>query len=228
MMQYRNIHALEGLNFGEMTAIQKNLRAEISDTPLAKEPRFVSGVDIGYDSARKKGVAVIVTLDYQSRQVVDTTYAVGDAPLPYRPGYLAFRELPLFLKAWEKLETETDLLFFDGQGRIHPRRMGLATHAGFFIDKPTVGIAKNPFVGTFDTPQNVLGSYRYVHDKAERIGAVLRTKVDTKPVFVSAGNRITLEDALRMTLHFVDGKYRIPMPTRLADSQTKKLRPEMG
>jgi deoxyribonuclease V len=226
-MRYRKIHGLEGLGFAEMTAIQNTLREKISDTPLAKEPRFVSGVDVGYDSTRQKGVAVIVTLDYQSREVVDTTYALGDATLPYRPGYLAFRELPLFLQAWEKLETQTDLLFFDGQGRIHPRRMGLATHAGFFIDKPTVGIAKNPFVGTYDAPENMLGSYRYVYDKTEKIGAVVRSKAGTKPLFVSAGNRITLEDALQVTMHFVDGKYRIPMPTRLADSYTKKLRGDL-
>jgi deoxyribonuclease V len=223
-MQYKKIHTFEGLGFAQMTAIQKSLREKISDTPLAKEPRFVSGVDIGYDSVRKKGVAVIVTLDYQSKELVDITYALGDAKLPYRPGYLAFRELPLFLKAWEKLETETDLLFFDGQGRIHPRRVGLATHAGFFVGKPTVGIAKNPFFGTCDTPDDETGSYRYVYDEEEKIGTVLRSKAGTKPVFVSAGNRITLEDALRVTLHFIDGKYRIPMPTRLADSYAKKLR----
>lgn len=226
-MQYRKVHAFEGLGFEEMTAVQNTLRAKINDKALAKEPRFVSGVDIGYDTARKKGVAVIVTLDFKSGEIVDTTYAVGDAVFPYRPGYLAFRELPLFLKAWEKLETETDLLFFDGHGRIHPRRMGLATHAGFFIGKPTIGIAKNPFFGRYEEPENALGSCEYVYDKEEKIGAVLRSKVDTKPVFVSAGNRINLEDALRTTLHFVDGKYRIPLPTRLADGLTKKLRGEL-
>ncbi|WP_345977828.1 endonuclease V [Sulfurimonas sp. HSL3-7] len=226
MMTYRKIHPLEGLSFQEMTGIQKSLRTRICDTPLAKEPRFVSGVDVGYDTSRKRGVAVIITFDFKSREVVDTAYAVGDATLPYHPGFLAFRELPLFLKAWEKLETETDLLFFDGQGRIHPRRMGLATHAGFFVDRPTIGIAKNPFFGTYEEPENTLGSYRYVYDNEEKIGAVLRSKIGTKPVFVSAGNLITLEDALRITLHFVDGKYRLPMPTRLADSYTKQLRGE--
>jgi len=225
-MKYINVHPLEGLSFQEMTEIQKSLRTKISDSPLAGEPRFVSGVDVGYDTSRKRGIAVIVTFDYKSREIVDTTYAVGDATLPYRPGFLAFRELPLFLKAWEKLETDTDLLFFDGQGRIHPRCMGLATHAGFFVDRPTIGIAKSPFFGTYEEPENTLGSYRYVYDKEEEIGAVLRSKVNTKPVFVSAGNHITLEDALRITLHFVDGKYRIPMPTRLADSYTKLLRGE--
>jgi len=224
MMKYRNVHPLEGLTFQEMTDIQKSLRTQISDTPLAKEPRFVSGVDLGYDTSCKRGVAVIVTFDFKSGEVVDTTHAVGDATLPYRPGFLAFRELPLFLKAWEKLETDTDLLFFDGQGRIHPRRMGLATHAGFFIDRPTIGIAKSPFFGSYEEPENIPGSYRYVYDKEEEIGAVVRSKVDTKPIFVSAGNHITLEDALRITLHFVDGKYRIPTPTRLADSYTKQLR----
>ena len=225
-MEYRNVHPLEGLSFRKMTEIQKNLRTMISDTPLIKEPRFVSGVDIGYDTFRKRGIAVIVTFDFKSREVVDTAYAAGDATLPYRPGYLAFRELPLFLKAWEKLETDTDLLFFDGQGRIHPRRMGLATHAGFFVDRPTVGIAKNPFFGSYEEPENVLGSYRYVYHKEEKIGAVLRSKIGTKPLFVSAGNHITLEDALKVTLHFVDGKHRIPMPTRLADRYARELRGE--
>ncbi len=223
-MEYRKLHPLEGLSFREMTDIQKRLRPQISDTPLAKEPRFVSGVDIGYDTSRKRGVAVIVTLDYKNMKVVDTACAVGDVTLAYRPGFLAFRELPLFLKAWKKLETETNLLFFDGHGRIHSRRMGLATHAGFFVDRPTIGIAKNPFFGRYEEPENVPGSYRYVYDGEEKIGAVLRTKMNTKPVFVSAGNHITLEDSLRITLHFVDGKYRIPMPTRLADSCARELR----
>lgn len=223
-MEYRKVHPLEDLSFQEMTGIQNRLRPQISDTPLVKEPRFVSGVDIGYDTSRKRGVAVIVTLDFKSMEVVDTVYAVGDTALAYRPGYLAFRELPLFLKAWEKLETDTDLLFFDGHGRIHPRRMGLATHAGFFVDRPTIGIAKNPFFGRYEEPENVPGSYRYVYDKEEKIGAVLRSKTGTKPIFVSAGNHITLEDSLRITLHFVSGEYKIPMPTRLADSYAKQLR----
>ncbi len=227
-MKYKKIHPLTNLSFQEMATIQNELRSNISDTPLAKEPEFVSGVDIAYDSSQEKGIAVIVTFDFKTKEIVDVTYAISKVELAYRPGFLAFRELPLFLSAWQKLEIDTDLLFFDGHGRIHPRRMGLATHAGFFIDKPTIGIAKNPLVGTYEEPENELGSYKTVYDNDETIGIVLRSKIDTKPVFVSAGNNITLDASIKITSYFIDGKQKLPLPTRMADLYSKKLKKEMG
>ena len=226
-MKYKKVHPLTNLGFQEMTAIQNELRLKINGTPITKEPEFVCGIDLAYDRTLQRGICVIVTFDFKTKEMVDVTHAVGDVELAYRPGYLAFRELPLFLAAWEKLEIETDLLFFDGQGRIHPRRMGIATHAGFFVNKPTVGIAKNPLFGTYEEPENVLGNYKTIYDGDEEIGVVLRSRVDTKPVFVSAGNSITLEDAVRLTLHFIDGKQKLPLPTRMADHYSKKLKHKM-
>lgn len=145
-------------------------------------------------------------------------------PFEYVPGFLAFRELPVFLHAWEKLSTEPDLVFFDGNGILHPERVGIATHASFFIDKPTIGVAKNPFIGEFEEPTPEQGSHSPIFDQGEVIGAVVRTQTRVKPVYVSVGNRIDLAGAIRLVMHYVGKESRVPEIIRQADQETRKLR----
>ena len=142
----------------------------------------------------------------------------------YKPGYLAFHELPVFLKAWSLLTIEPDVVVFDGHGKIHPRRMGLASHASFFIKKPTIGIAKNPFIGTYIEPENSSYSYSFIEDKKEIIGAVLRTVQNKKPIFVSVGNYCTLQEVIDICINFSMPNIRIPLVTNLPDLYTKKLK----
>jgi deoxyribonuclease V len=221
-MHYEAIHDFDDLSIGRMRALQEELRARIVTRNLKTVPRIASGVDLAY--AGDKAVAVIVTMEIDSLKILEEVHAVSKVNLPYIPGYLAFRELPPFLKAWNKATIEPDVVFFDGQGQLHPRRMGIATHASFFIGKPTVGIAKSRLCGRYEEPATEAGSLSPVYDGEEVIGAVVRSRANVRPIFISAGNFITLEEAVELTLRFVTSKSRIPLITGLADRETKQIR----
>lgn len=139
----------------------------------------------------------------------------GEFSFPYIPGFLSFREMPLAIEAFEKLRITPDLVMVDGQGLAHPRRFGIASHLGLFLNLPTIGCAKSHLIGEYEMPAEAGGSYTYISDKGEIIGAVVRTKDHVKPVFVSTGNKISLDDALKWTRGTCKG-YRLPEATRLA------------
>ena len=221
-MQYEPIHDFNDLSTERMRTIQENLRERIATKPLPKRAEIASGVDLAYFGSR--AVAVMVTMALDTLETLEEVWAVADVGLPYIPGYLAFRELPPFLEAWKKAKVEPDVVFFDGQGQMHPRRMGIATHASFFIGKPTVGIAKSHLFGSYGELSPEAGAVGEVRDGSETIGAVLRSRAGVSPLFVSAGNLITLEEAVALTLRFVTPRSRIPLITGIADRRTKEIR----
>ena len=147
--------------------------------------------------------------------IIETTTATRKVDFPYIPGLLSFREAPACIEAIEKLKTKPDCLIVDGQGIAHPRRLGIASHIGLLIDKPTVGCAKSRLIGTFDEPGSKKGSFSPLVDSDEEIGVVLRTRTDVKPVYVSVGHKCTLNDAISVVLQCTT-KYRLPEPSRLA------------
>jgi deoxyribonuclease V len=111
----------------------------------------------------------------------------------------------------------------DGQGVAHPRRLGLASHLGLFLDKPAIGCAKSRLIGKCDEPGPEKGAWSPLRDGGEVIGAVLRTRRQVKPVFISVGHKCRLEDAIRVTLACAT-RYRIPEPIRLAHQVVSRLR----
>jgi deoxyribonuclease V len=221
-MHYEPIHDFSDLRLERMREIKNSLRRQIVTKRLPKKPQVASGVDLAYFDG--KAVAVMVTMAIESRDILEEVWAVAEAGLPYIPGYLAFRELPPFLEAWKKATVEPDVVFFDGHGQMHPQRMGIATHASFFIGKPTVGIAKSRLFGSYEEPSAEAGSVSDVYDGAETIGAVLRSRANVRPIFVSVGNRITLGEALALTKRFVTPGSRIPLITGIADRRTKEIK----
>ena len=116
------------------------------------------------------------------------------------------------------------MVVFDGHDKIHPRRMGLASLASFFINKPTIGIAKNPFIGTFIEQENTSYSYSFIEDNKDILGAVLRTVQNRKPIFVLVGNHCTLQEAIDICINFSMPNIRIPLVTNLPDLYAKKLK----
>lgn len=221
-MKYKKIHEfIPDIPF--MKNIQLHLKEKLSFNKLSTVPKIISGVDLSISG--DYAISVIVTMDYKTLKLLDITSAKDKIELEYIPGYLAFRELPVFLKAWELLKIDPDLVFFDGHGYAHPRRLGIASHASFFIEKPTVGIGKSLLVGKFIPPAPEKGSISNLVHNNEIIGAVLRTKDKVNPVFVSPGNFITLEESIKFTLDLTT-KYRIPEITRIADLYSKKLKKE--
>ena len=195
--------------------IQLRMAALVSRTSELTTPRYIAGVDISVDRARGMGRGAVVVLSYPSLEVAEVQTVEDSLDFPYVPGLLSFREAPLTLAACERLEIAPDLFLVDGQGIAHPRRLGLASHLGLFLDVPAIGCAKSRLCGRHGEPGNEPGSCAELVDKGEVIGAVLRTRAGVKPVYVSIGHKIDLPAAVAMVLACCRG-YRLPEPTRLA------------
>jgi deoxyribonuclease V len=195
--------------------IQKELTSRLVIADVPDDPALIAGVDVAFEKERDLLYAAIVVLDAVTMEPVEVASAAQQPVFPYVPGLLTFREGPVVLEAWESLEHEPDLLMFDGQGIAHPRGLGLASHLGVLLDKPSIGCAKSRLIGEFKEPKQKRGSMRTLSIDRRKVGVVLRTKNNTKPLFVSPGHRITIETAARRVLDATRG-YRLPEPTRLA------------
>jgi deoxyribonuclease V len=158
-------------------------------------------------------------------EVIDQVVWEGETQFPYVPGLLSFREIPALLEALELLQIWPDLIMVDGQGRAHPRRLGIASHLGVLLDMPTIGVAKSRLTGYHHEVGAERGAQAPLRSGGEVIGAVLRTKTDVRPLYVSVGHRITLPEAVQWVLTCTT-KYRLPETTRLADKLSK--RPKSG
>jgi len=197
------------------------------------EVGLVAGVDTAYwtdSSGQEYGACCIVVVDYRSHALVETVGKVGGVDVPYIPGYLAFRELPLVLDAARDLTRRPDLFMFDGNGYLHPRHMGIATHASFHLGVPPLGVAKTYYSVdglAYAPPAGHAGSSTLITDGVTVYGAALRTHENTKPVFVSCGNWIDLDTALAVTMSLVTPRSRVPIPLREADLATHRLRTEV-
>jgi deoxyribonuclease V len=195
-------------------AVQRRLAGRVQEQPPTRPIRRIAGIDCAFTADRCLACAVL--WDLESGEVVETSEAARPLRFPYVPGLLSFREAPSVLAALRRLRGEPDALMCDGHGRAHPRRFGIACHVGVLCDLPTVGVAKSRLVGTHRTPGLRRGARTALRHEGERIGSVLRTRDDVKPVYVSVGHRIDLATAERITLAAARGR-RLPEPTRLAD-----------
>ena len=211
-MQYRALHSWD-VTPEEARRLQNGLRTQVVKTDRFGKINTVAGVDIGFkkDIAR----ASVVVLRFPGLQVVDSVVTESPVRFPYVPGLLSFREIPPLLTAFTQLQTEPDLVIVDGQGIAHPRRFGLASHLGLILDKPTIGCAKSRLWGRYEEPETEQGSYTYLMDKDEVIGAAVRTRRNVRVVYISIGHRISLDSARTLTLACCRG-YRLPETTRYA------------
>jgi deoxyribonuclease V len=207
----------------EAVELQKSLRDRVRVEPLKKRVETVAGADISFNKFDPTIYTGIVVLRLPSLEVVEEVGIVSETKFPYVPGLLSFRESPSVLEAWAKLKTEPDAVMFDGQGIAHPRRVGIASHVGLIINRPTLGCAKSVLVGRFEEPGEERGSWSPMIDKGETIGAALRTKTRVQPIYVSPGHLIDLAGAIELTLR-CDGGYRQPEPTRRAHLLVNALR----
>jgi deoxyribonuclease V len=195
--------------------IQRKLASQVITSNKSGEVRLVAGVDISGEYGQGKARGAVVVLSYPELKPVEVKVAEIKPAFVYRPGFLSFRESPVILAALEKLESEPDLIMVDGQGLAHPRRLGIASHLGLLLDRPAIGCAKSILLGTCQPPAAEVGSFSYLEDRGEVIGAALRTRDGAQPVYVSIGHRIDLTGAIAWTLKCCRG-YRLPEPTRLA------------
>lgn len=201
--------------------IQEILKDKVKITPLKKSPKYIAGVDAAFLYDKVIGVACLYK--YPDLILTEEVYAVTEALFPYIPGFLSFREGPAIIKAIKGLKTKPDVILFDGQGIAHPRGLGIASHIGVLLDLPTIGCAKSRLIGEFREPGTKKGTWSFLRYNGKIAGAVMRTKDNVRPLFVSPGNRIDLRGSLDIVLGCIR-KYRIPEPLRRADFISKKIK----
>jgi deoxyribonuclease V len=188
--------------------------------------KLIAGVDM---SAKDVARAAVVILSYPELQALEVARAEKPLTFPYVPGLLSFREAPAILAALRQVERVPDVFLFDAQGRAHPRRLGAAAHLGLFVDRPSIGCAKSRLSGRFEEPGPNVGDWSELTDRGETIGAVVRTRANAAPLFVSPGHRISFELAVRVVLACHRGTGRLPVPAQLAHNlATARAHPERG
>lgn len=205
----------------KLTKEQEQLRSKI----ILQKPRNEIKIIAGCDSALidDQIFSVFVMFSYPELEELEVQTSYSTLELPYISGFLAFREMPNLLKAYEKVKQKPDLIMVDGSGQMHPRRMGIATHLGIILNKSTFGVAKKKLVGSFTEPNKIKGSYSQVIYKDETVALALRSKDKVKPIFVSPGQLCDMDTALEITLATLK-KHKLPEPTRIADLYSKQLK----
>ncbi len=207
----------------EAIALQKRLAGKVRVEPLARQVRTIAGVDCAFLAGGRRVVAAAVLCEAKSMEVIDSACDIRPCRFPYVPGLLSFREAPAVIAAVRKLRRRVDLLMCDGQGLAHPRGLGLASHVGLWLNLPTIGVAKSRLCGSHRLPGQRRGCRTQLRLKGEVIGSVVRTRTNVKPVYVSVGNRVTLDDAIRWTLR-CSRSVRLPEPTRRAHQTVTRLK----
>ncbi len=222
MAKYEQLHDWT-MTPREAIELQKSLRERVRLAPVKKQIKTIAGADISFNKFSPIVYAGLVVMRLPSLEVIEEVGVVSETQFPYVPGLLSFRESPSVLEAWAKLKTEPDAVMFDGHGIAHPRRVGIASHVGLIINRPTLGCAKSVLVGKYEEPERERGNWTELVDKSEVVGGALRTKTNVSPIYVSPGHLIDLEGAIKLTLA-CDGGYRQPEPTRRAHLLVNALR----
>ncbi len=221
-MKFPKLHSWD-VTPKEAVALQRELAGRVRTDVAVTACTLVAGADCSYNRFSSTLYAGVVVLRADDLTVVERKGVVGEMTFPYVPGLLTFREAPILLQAFAKLEHTPDVVLYDGQGYAHPRRLGIASHLGLWVGVPFVGCAKTRLVGKFDEPGREAGSATPLIDRDEVIGKVVRTKTGVKPLFISPGHLIDIDSAVRWVLA-TTRKYRLPEPTRLAHLFVNELR----
>lgn len=209
------------INPDEAINVQNKLSQFILIRNSIKSIRFIAACDISFDKEDNSSACVAV-FAYPTLKLIEERKVTMRISFPYIPTLLTFREGPILLRCIKRLNTNPDLFLFDGQGIAHPRRMGLATHMGIILDKPSIGCAKTNLFGDYEIPENKKGAYSFLKDRNKILGVALRTRRDVKPVFVSPGHKVSLRKSIEIIMHLT-GRFRIPEPLRYAHRRSKEL-----
>lgn len=224
----KKIHPRSIHSWNVNLASARKIQLQLAEKLVLKgelNPSLIAGADCAFSERKNLAYAVAVVYDLTRNQVIEVVKTKSRIHFPYVPGYLSFREGPALLKAFSQLKTKPEAIIFDGQGVAHPRRMGIASHLGLWLKIPSLGCAKTRLYGDCKIPGPKAGSWEYLFDGNNIIGAVVRTRDKVKPVFVSPGHLLSLESAIRIVLNSVRG-YRIPEPARLAHLFANRFKKE--
>ena len=207
----------------EATKIQNELRHNVSLETDNSVITTIAGGDISHDKNTDVVYAGIVVLSYPEMKLLSYSLVVSQTKFPYVPQYLGFREVPALLQAWELLPKKPDIMVLDGQGITHPRRLGIASHFGVLSGQATIGCAKNMLFGKYAPLGLDKFSTSFITDQGEHLGYALRTKTGVKPVYISPGHKVSVQDSFEI-MRQCTLKHRIPEPTRLAHERVNLFR----
>lgn len=219
------------ISIAEAREIQNRLRERVQLTPLKKLPKIVAAVDVSYTRWDRMGYAVLGIFEilYDNRKSpvalkeLFIEKVIGAVAFPYIPGYLSFREIPMLLPLFERVDMNVDVIMADGVGIAHPRGLGLAAHLGLLFNKPSIGCAKSKLIGDYREPGLNKGDTAPLYIDNRRVGTVLRSKRNCRPLFVSPGHKCSVADAGRLVLSLCFD-YRLAEPIRRVDLMSKQLR----
>jgi deoxyribonuclease V len=225
-MKIQNFHDWN-VSYEEAVRIQLKLKEQLvlHDEGGPRTVNMIAGADISYSRGDDLFFAAVVVLKFPSMKIIETSSYSERVTFPYIPGLLTFREGPALIQAFKQLKNAPDVVIFDGHGIAHPRGIGLASHMGLFLDIPTIGCAKKRLTGIHDEPGIDAGNYSFLTRDDCTIGAVVRTKKNVKPVFVSQGHKISLQTAIDIVLSACTG-YRLAEPVRRAHLEVNRIRLE--
>jgi deoxyribonuclease V len=207
-------------------ALQHRLRSRVVRLGMPRRIRHVAGVDVGFERGGGVTRAAVAVLAFPGLELVDHAIARLPTRFPYVPGLLSFREIPALLAALEQIDVAPDVILCDGHGLAHPRRFGIASHLGVYSGIPTVGVAKSRLTGEHGAPPQRRGAWVPLRDRGETIGAALRSKAHTSPIYVSIGHRLSLAAAVRLVMACTT-RFRLPETTRWAHRLASGSAPEI-
>jgi deoxyribonuclease V len=211
------------VNVEEAIQIQEALKERIILKENFSRIRTMGGGDVAYSESENSLFGAIAVLSYPDMGIVDIATTETKVSFPYVPTLLSFREGPVLIRIFQNLKIKPDVMIYDGQGIAHPRGMGLASHMGLWFDIPSIGCAKTPLLRKFISPGPSKGSFGWIRREGKKVGAVLRTRENVKPLFVSPGHRIDLSTSIRLVLASCRG-FRIPEPLRKAHQISRLMR----
>jgi len=221
-VRVRRIHGWE-LGLSEALELQRRLSRRVVARPFQHSPRLVAGLDAAYEIRGERLWAAAVVYDLKEDRVIEEAVVRDRIRAAYRPGLLAFREGPALLEACRRIRSEPEVLLFDAHGLLHPRRLGMASHMGLFLEKPTIGCAKSAFHMEVKPPGNGFGQRTAAVEDGAVLGYALRTRSDVQPVYVSPGHLMDADSAVQVVLQCVRG-VRIPEPLRRAHQRAGAFR----
>jgi len=225
MYKYKNV-SKEIIKKLEKEQLELSKKLSLIDKKNINEIKYIAGIDTTFTdiwSDKTTAISAITVLEYPSLEEIETVFAVKEIDFPYIPTFLAYRELPVILEAYKKLNTKPDVFFIDGMGILHPRKMGIASHFGVITGEVSIGIGKSKLVGDFKEPENKPSSYNPIYVDGELRGYILRSRKNSNPIFISPGNNISVNSALKLTINTLK-RYKLPEPTRLAHNKLQIYR----
>ncbi len=223
-MKYLKLHPWN-VDYKEAVEIQERLKKQIILKRSFRNlnDKLIAGADVSYSKESGRFYAGVIVFELETMQKIEEATASGKVSFPYIPGLLSFRESPILLRAFSKIKREPDIVMLDAQGIAHPRGIGLASHMGLLLDKPSIGCAKTRLIGAYNEMGKEAGLSSPLLIKDKIVGTVLRTKKNVRPVFVSPGHKIDLAASVDLVLKSCRG-YRIPEPTRQSHNLVNRIR----